>query len=470
MVAGYGDNNIVRLNTGKALQIVFSSQFPVNEFLKSYYSRYLRLDKAELEGTYYALQIAGRINYTMEELSAIRCLDEGQMKYLVQDKSLTYKCQLFEAFTEKPSPDEKVVQEYFRLPVKQDGWKQYFQDSIKQLVFGKFNSSNETPAGTVGEIGLAFTGIDVAQDVRDLLADVVNWDTSWSHLGETALDGLALFPLIGAAAKSDEIILLTKHTDKLYEVRKIARVGESVEDAIRKVSNTAQNLVKAAKTGMKQMGDTGYRCMLYAQDALRGQGRHRLKLAYANEFTDAFAKYADDIEALSEKPSLLQKAFKRTMEDCTDASGAVIRSEDEIQETAEKYIKEAIEEAPKALSGEWVKVRESMSEFSRRYQTQITGREGEVWLQNGVKFDGMKDGVLLDAKGKYEQFIDKSTGEFYDWFTGKYGLIDEARRQVNASEGAPIRWYFAEEESMCAIQKLIDEELLKIICIHQPLK
>lgn len=95
-----------------------------------------------------------------------------------------------------------------------------------------------------------------------------------------------------------------------------------------------------------------------------------------------------------------------------------------------------------------------MSDFSRAYQKQITGQEGMAWVQNGVKFDGMKDGILLDAKGKYAQFIDKSTGEFYEWFSGKDSLIAEARRQIAASEGAKIQWYFAEEESLSAVQDL----------------
>ena len=51
------------------------------------------------------------------------------------------------------------------------------------------------------------------------------------------------------------------------------------------------------------------------------------------------------------------------------------------------------------LSGKWEKVNEHMSDFSRAYQKQITGREGMAWVQNGVKFDGIKDGILLDAKG-----------------------------------------------------------------------
>ena len=121
-----------------------------------------------------------------------------------------------------------------------------------------------------------------------------------------------------------------------------------------------------------------------------------------------------------------------------------------------------------SLSGKWETVNENMSEFSRNYQKQVTGKEGVVWVQNGVKFDGMKDGILLDAKGKYSQFIDKSTGEFCEWFSGKETLVSEARRQISASEGAKIQWYFAEEESLNAVQDLfIDRGITEIQLIFQ---
>lgn len=113
------------------------------------------------------------------------------------------------------------------------------------------------------------------------------------------------------------------------------------------------------------------------------------------------------------------------------------------------------------LRGQWKTVNESMSKFSRDYQTQITGRTGEVFLQNGVKFDGMKNGILLDAKGKYAQFVSKATGEFYDWFKGKDALVNEARRQIAASEGARIQWYFAEQKALEATKILFEENNIK---------
>ncbi len=124
-----------------------------------------------------------------------------------------------------------------------------------------------------------------------------------------------------------------------------------------------------------------------------------------------------------------------------------------------------------SLSGQWKKVNESMSDFSRKYQTQITGKEGQVWYQNGVKYDGMKDGVLIDAKGKYSQFVNKNTGEFKEWFTGKYDIIDEAHRQIKASEGAKIQWYFAEESTMNAFKQLFsDENVCGIELKFEPMK
>jgi len=133
-----------------------------------------------------------------------------------------------------------------------------------------------------------------------------------------------------------------------------------------------------------------------------------------------------------------------------------------------KRLDDVVEGGTSTLSGQWQAVNESMSDFSRAYQKQITGQKGMAWVQNGVKFDGMKDGVLLDAKGKYAQFIDKSTGGFYEWFSGKDSLIAEARRQIDAAEGAKIKWYFAEEESLNVVQDLfMDVEITDIELIFE---
>ncbi len=70
----------------------------------------------------------------------------------------------------------------------------------------------------------------------------------------------------------------------------------------------------------------------------------------------------------------------------------------------------------------------------------------------------MKDGVLIEAKGSYKNFINKNTGGFHKWFTGKDGLINQANKQLNASEGAQVNWYFSEEATLNAVKTLFKNE------------
>jgi len=99
-----------------------------------------------------------------------------------------------------------------------------------------------------------------------------------------------------------------------------------------------------------------------------------------------------------------------------------------------------------------------MSDASRQYQKYITGAdEGMVYNVNGVKFDGYKDGVLLEAKGIYSNFVNKS-GEFYEWFTGSEGLVNQARRQIAAADGMAVKWFFNDVVSLEATKKLLLKE------------
>ncbi|WP_283137802.1 hypothetical protein [Rhizohabitans arisaemae] len=63
--------------------------------------------------------------------------------------------------------------------------------------------------------------------------------------------------------------------------------------------------------------------------------------------------------------------------------------------------------------------------------------------------DGVSVEVLVDAKGRYDQFIDKGTGDFYSrWAhssrSGLPKLLDRALDQVVAGAGRPVEWWCAE--------------------------
>ena len=126
--------------------------------------------------------------------------------------------------------------------------------------------------------------------------------------------------------------------------------------------------------------------------------------------------------------------------------------------------------AGKQVTGAWVA--ESTKGWSQKaiaYQEHVTGvKAGNAFEVNGVKFDGVVKNVLQEAKSSYDNFISK-TGEFYDWFKGADGLVDQAKRQLAAADGAPIEWHFSSEKSLKATQKLFKEKNVTGITLkHTP--
>ncbi|WAS87180.1 MULTISPECIES: Tox-REase-5 domain-containing protein [unclassified Corallococcus] len=136
--------------------------------------------------------------------------------------------------------------------------------------------------------------------------------------------------------------------------------------------------------------------------------------------------------------------------------------------------------APSQGPGQWGPAKESMKPPARRYQEQITGHSADdaYWVggmstqAGGVKFDGFKNGVLLEAKGPgYAKFFDGL--EPKEWFrnSGAQGLIDQAQRQSDKVRGLgiPIEWHVSEKHAANAIRKLLaDAEVKGIKVIHTP--
>jgi len=121
--------------------------------------------------------------------------------------------------------------------------------------------------------------------------------------------------------------------------------------------------------------------------------------------------------------------------------------------------------------GSWQTVNESMPDRSRAYQAGITGRgANEVYVVNGVKFDGYKGGTLIEAKGPgYGAFVGPN-GRFYRWFDeGAQALVGQARRQATAAGGKTIEWHVAEKEAADAIRNLLqDAGYGTIRVVHTP--
>ncbi len=142
--------------------------------------------------------------------------------------------------------------------------------------------------------------------------------------------------------------------------------------------------------------------------------------------------------------------------------------DDIIAQGAKEVVEEAGEGAVEKL-GKWVDVNESMSDYSRKYQELVTGRTGQAYFVDGVKFDGLKNGVLVEAKAKYSQFIDED-GLFKSWFTGLDEMIKQAKRQLDVANETPIEWYFSEENVAELMGRIFSVEEIDIKCVFYPMR
>ena len=331
-----------------------------------------------------------------------------------------------------------------------DKAEDYLIRSAECVVLGNF-TDEVTLLGLAGQFAMGFFDLDLPCDIRDIIADVRNLakadEIKWDMIAMLALDAIGLVPMIGALKYSDEYVTLFKNADKVSVVARstdgagvLAKHADEAGAWLHgvKVFKYSDETAEAVASGEKLLKESGtiyesFADMMSPEDAKR----------YLDFLENGSREGLTSAELAGvEKADALLVSQKVEYEDVWD-----LRNAGDVLESGSKG-------DLSTLSGEWKVVNESMSDFSRAYQKQITGQERMAWVQNGVKFDGMKDGVLLDAKGKYTQFINQNTGEFYGWFAGKQDLLDEAARQIKASEGAKIQWYFAEEEALDVVQDL----------------
>ncbi len=118
--------------------------------------------------------------------------------------------------------------------------------------------------------------------------------------------------------------------------------------------------------------------------------------------------------------------------------------------------------------GAFVEVAESMSAKAASYQARATGTApGFGYVVGGVKFDGFANGVLLDAKANYSQFV--RDGQFVPWFSGADTLVSQAQRQLSVAGMTPVQWRFLEEEAAAATTSLLHlRGISGIEIIHLP--
>ena len=110
-------------------------------------------------------------------------------------------------------------------------------------------------------------------------------------------------------------------------------------------------------------------------------------------------------------------------------------------------------------AGKLVNTSEAVASWSDNafyYQHYITGwPPGVAWQLNGVAFDGVRNGVLLMARGTFEGGAAKLLTK--EWFAhNAVEWVDTARKWSKAANGVPIKYYVQDESLAKALTTLLE--------------
>ncbi|GAA2374027.1 Tox-REase-5 domain-containing protein [Dactylosporangium salmoneum] len=124
--------------------------------------------------------------------------------------------------------------------------------------------------------------------------------------------------------------------------------------------------------------------------------------------------------------------------------------------------------------GRWITATPTGSPASQAYQERASGvTRGLEYLVGNRRFDGYENGILLDGKDRYSQFINKKTGDWQGWWTkvkpktpnkpsGLQGILNEANTQVGQAGTTPIEWRVQNPQVAALIQTMFDNEGIPI--------
>ena len=131
----------------------------------------------------------------------------------------------------------------------------YLSATFNQVVYGRYDESNSvTELGTGIQIGAGLIGVDAPLDARDTIYDVANWEWTWNHVGQTALDVVGFIPVIGIAKNADEVATLMKNADNVADGKQLTKfkIYKSQSPVWKNFENYRQGLRTNGLSGSKK--------------------------------------------------------------------------------------------------------------------------------------------------------------------------------------------------------------------------
>ena len=125
------------------------------------------------------------------------------------------------------------------------GW---LDQMISQITLGNYEENTTIP-GIIGQILLGLTDLDLPADLRDLSYDLIYWEISKEHFGQTALDVIGLLPLVGALKYGDEaadsVGATLKHGDEIGE--QVVKHGDKIYNILPKNDSQLKHIFREAE-------------------------------------------------------------------------------------------------------------------------------------------------------------------------------------------------------------------------------
>lgn len=148
---------------------------------------------------------------------------------------------------------------YIDLAKPDNKWYYLVGDLGELVILGNF-SDKSTLGGTalqilVGEIPY----VGFATDIRDVAADLVNWEWSWKHVGVTSLDVIGLIPVVGSLKYAGDLKVVSKGIELSDDAADILTAAmkhaDDVSDLASKSDDVTEVVTKALVKHADEVGD-----------------------------------------------------------------------------------------------------------------------------------------------------------------------------------------------------------------------
>lgn len=155
-------------------------------------------------------------------------------------------------YTVEVSKDEFLIS---LIPKREGYFYSILVPAANQTLKGNYYDGELTWEGLIGEI---FAGELFASDIRDLSADIVNWESSFPHLLQTGIDFIAFVPFVGSLKYTDDAIAVLRKTGKTFDATDVADANKllkqtgSIEDVTKSTLKKLDNYDDVAKGVIKR--------------------------------------------------------------------------------------------------------------------------------------------------------------------------------------------------------------------------